>query len=275
MLRQRLLVALILIPLFLAALFLLPQWAWAVLLGIVVLLAAHEWARLSGFAGRGAWAYLALTTLILFGCYRLLETGPTLTGWLAVAATLFWLAVVPFWLALGWRGQAWPVRALTGWLLLLPTWVAMLELRLVGPGLVLFIMGLIWLADSAAYFAGHRFGRHKLAPLISPGKTWEGVLGAVLAGMLLAWLVGVSSPNLLLAGHRVSAPVLVAACVFLVAVSVEGDLFESHIKRVAGVKDSSHLIPGHGGVLDRIDSQTAALPVFLLLAFAYLGRLGN
>lgn len=275
MLKQRLLVALILIPLFLAALFLLPQWAWAVLLGAVVLLAAHEWARLSGFGAGWERAYLTVTALILAACYHLLESGAALTRTLALLATLFWLGVAPLWLAGGWRAEGRLLRMLTGWLLLVPTWVALLELRLIGPGLVLFVMGLIWLADSAAYFAGHRWGRRKLAPRISPGKTWEGVAGALVAGALLALLVGASSPNLLLAGHGVPVPLLIAACVFVVAVSVEGDLFESHIKRLAGVKDSSHLIPGHGGVLDRIDSQTAALPVFLLLTLAYLGRLGN
>lgn len=275
MLRQRLLVALVLIPLFVAVLFLLPQWAWALALGVVVLLAAHEWARLSGFGPSFERFYLVATLVVLLGCYRALETGAALASALAVLATLFWLGLAPLWLVRGWRAEGPLARMLTGWVLLLPTWVAMLELRLIGPGLVLFVMGLIWLADSAAYFAGHRWGRHKLAPRISPGKTWEGVGGALAAAGLLALLVGASSPNLLLAGHAVPVPALLAASLFLVAVSVEGDLFESHIKRLAGVKDSSLLIPGHGGVLDRIDSQTSALPVFFLLTLAYLGRFGN
>jgi phosphatidate cytidylyltransferase len=162
------------------------------------------------------------------------------------------------------------VAWVTGWLVLLPTWVAVLELRLIGPGLVLFAMGLVWAADSAAYFAGHRFGRHKLAPRVSPGKTWEGVAGALFAVALLAAVVAMVSPNPLLAGRRVPAAILVPVACVVVVVSVVGDLFESHMKRLAGVKDSSHLIPGHGGVLDRIDSQTAALPLFHLFVLAWL-----
>ncbi len=274
MLRQRLLAALVLIPLFLAALLHSPQWLWALLLAAVVLLGADEWARLSRFDRRWRAAYLVATALVLAGCYRLLETGAPLAWWLVALAAAFWLIVAPLWLAGGWRGEGPWLRVMVGWLLLVPTWIALLELRLIGPGLVLFVMGLIWLADSAAYFSGRLWGRHKLAPRLSPGKTWEGVAGAMLAVAALALGVGLASPNWLLAGHEVPAGLLVGAGCFLTAVSIVGDLFESHVKRLAGVKDSGHLIPGHGGVLDRIDSQTAALPVFLLLALAWLGRLG-
>lgn len=275
MLKQRLLAALILIPLFLAALFYVPQWLWALLMGAVVLLAADEWARLAA-AGRGArLAYLGLTGLLLVICYVLLETGAELTQFVVALAAAFWLAVVPLWLAGGWQGRGLAVRLPLGWLVLVPAWISILELRLIGPGLVLFVMGMIWLADSAAYLAGHLWGRHKLAPRISPGKTWEGAAGGLLAAALLAGIVGLAAPNFLLAGHRVPVPGLVAAACVVAAVSIVGDLFESHMKRLAGVKDSSHLIPGHGGVLDRIDSQTAALPLFLLLALAWLGRLGG
>lgn len=275
MLKQRVLAALVLIPLFLAALFYLPQWAWALLMGIVVLLAADEWARLAGFRPGLRYGYLSLTALCLLGCYRLLETGSPLAWGLTGVAVAFWLVVAPLWLARGWRVTAALPRALLGWLLLLPTWIAMLELRLIGPGLVLFVMGLVWLADSAAYFSGRLWGRHKLAPRVSPGKTWEGVAGALVAVAVFALFVAATAPNALLAGNSVPAPALMIAACFIAVVSVIGDLFESHMKRLAGVKDSGQLIPGHGGVLDRIDSQTAALPLFLLLALAWLDRLGG
>jgi phosphatidate cytidylyltransferase len=274
MLRERLAAALVLIPLLVAALFYLPQWAWAVLMGGVVLLAAHEWARLSSFDAGAERLYLVITVLLLAVAYWLLETGAGLSWWLAGLATAFWLVVAPLWLATGFAGQGRLLRAVVGWLLLLPPWVATLELRLMGPGLTLFALGLIWLADSAAYFIGHAFGRHKLAPRVSPGKTWEGVAGGVGAALLLAWIVAATAPNFLLAGRTVAVPAFVLACAAVAAISVLGDLFESHIKRLKGVKDSSHLIPGHGGVLDRIDSLTSALPVFLLLSLL-VNRLGG
>lgn len=272
MLKQRLLAALVLIPAFLAALWLLPQWAWAGLMGIIVLLGADEWARLSGYARAGRTLYLVATAAFLAGAYALLSAGSSPAWWLLPIAVGFWLFVAPAWVGGHWRASNFGVRAVAGWIVLIPTWIAIVELRLIGPGLVLYAMGMIWLADSAAYFSGRRWGRHKLAPSVSPGKTWEGVAGALAAVTVLAVLVALVGKDFFLAGYAVEAWQLVAATWFIVGMSVLGDLFESHIKRTAGVKDSGQLIPGHGGVLDRIDSQTAALPLFLALCLYYLGR---
>jgi phosphatidate cytidylyltransferase len=213
-----------------------------------------------------------VTAILLAGCYALLTAGSPVAWWLLGLAAGFWLILAPAWVGGQWRAMNPLVRAATGWVVLIPTWIAIVELRLIGPGLVLYAMGMIWLADSAAYFSGRLWGRRKLAPSISPGKTWEGVAGAMAAVTVLAVVVAGPGKEFFLAGYTVDIWLFVAATWFVVAVSVLGDLFESHIKRIAGVKDSSHLIPGHGGVLDRIDSQTAALPLFLTLCLTYLGR---
>ena len=149
--------------------------------------------------------------------------------------------------------------ALTGWAVLLPTWLALVELRAIGPGLLLGLMAVVWIADSTAYFAGRKFGRHKLAPAISPGKTWEGVAGAFFGVTLygLAWGVGNSSAAPFSSGLMWGMLLLWLLTIF----SILGDLFESWMKRGAGLKDSGRLLPGHGGVLDRIDALTAAMPV--------------
>jgi len=151
--------------------------------------------------------------------------------------------------------------AVVGWMVLIPTGLAMMDLRATSPWLLLGIMALVWVADVAAYFAGRRFGKNKLAPSISPGKTWEGVLGAVLGVSLFVALAGCFSglvhgyPNFLM---------LIFVSWLWVALSVIGDLFESAVKRQAGVKDSGALLPGHGGMLDRIDALTSTLPMAAL-----------
>lgn len=270
-LRQRVVAAAVLLPAFLAALWWAPQWLWAGLMGLVALLALYEWARLSRFA-RGLWlTYLSVSAALLALLYSRLAEAETVAWRLVVVSLVFWLLVAPAWLAGRWRVDSWLLRGLTGWVVVLPTWVAMVELRLIAPGAVLYAMGVLWVADSAAYFAGRRFGRHKLAASISPGKTWEGVAGAFLAALSFAAVVAATGPNLLTAQHELAVGPLVAATSALVAFGILGDLFESHLKRVAGVKDSGTLIPGHGGVLDRIDSQTAALPLALLFAMAVRG----
>ena len=162
--------------------------------------------------------------------------------------------------------------ALVGWIALTGAWVALVALQARSPWLVLAAMAIVWIADTAAYFAGRAFGRHKLAPQVSPGKTWEGVYGALAAVAVYALAL---VPLADAAGHSgVVTPAAVAgwvACALvLVALSVEGDLFESLLKRHAGAKDSGRLLPGHGGVLDRIDALLAAMPAAALLAYAYL-----
>jgi phosphatidate cytidylyltransferase len=183
---------------------------------------------------------------------------------LAVLA-LWWVGSALYLLGLG---EIEPAEGLTPWLLptglvvLLGLWLAVVHLHghsERGPELVLFLMLLIWTADTAAFFTGRRWGKTKLAPIISPGKTWAGVYGALVgaaaAGLLLSWWLSLSS---------VLTAVAVMICVVTAFVSVVGDLYESLVKRRRGVKDSGRLLPGHGGMLDRIDSLTAAAPVFTL-----------
>jgi phosphatidate cytidylyltransferase len=165
------------------------------------------------------------------------------------------------------------VLAIVGWLVLIATWVAVVALQTRSPGLLLAMMAIVWIADTAAYFAGRRFGRRKLAPSISPGKTWEGVYGALAAVAIYALLL---LPLAAAAGYTrpldgIAAAIWVALALLLTGLSIIGDLFESQLKRQRGVKDSGAILPGHGGVLDRIDALTAAMPPAALIAQRLLG----
>jgi phosphatidate cytidylyltransferase len=159
-----------------------------------------------------------------------------------------------------------------GMVVLLATWVALVELHSHSPWLVLAAMATVWIADTAAYFSGRRFGRRKLAPSISPNKTWEGVWGAFAAVVLYALVLAMVSPSAAIPARLSTTGTLafVACAVLVAAVSIVGDLFESHLKRQAGVKDSGALLPGHGGVLDRVDALLAAMPLAALAATAWL-----
>ncbi|MBV2233914.1 MAG: phosphatidate cytidylyltransferase [Sterolibacterium sp.] len=262
MLKTRIITALMLAGGLLATLLLLPPQIVLLVFAGIVGLAAWEWAGLLKMSANMRLLYAAGVGTL---CVLLLAAGLPL-AWLQALwwlATVFWLLLVPFWFR-----ARWPLRnAWSGWLvgvlLLVPTWAALALLYQRGAWWLLASMALVWVADTAAYFAGSQFGRHKLAPAISPGKTWEGALGAVvgvcLYGGLLAQGTGhlssMSFTTLLLAG---------LGLLLLTAVSIAGDLFESLAKRQAGLKDSSALLPGHGGVLDRIDSLTSTLPLTAL-----------
>ena len=149
----------------------------------------------------------------------------------------------------------------TGAVLILPAWLALVQLRQVGALALLAIMGVVWVADIGAYFAGRSLGKHKLAPNISPGKTWEGAIGGGVAVLAYGVSLAAKLPAIL-AGNL---GLLLLTLVLLTAISILGDLFESMLKRQAGLKDSSKVLPGHGGVLDRIDSLTSTLPLVALL----------
>ncbi len=253
-LRSRVLTAASLLAVFVPAVLWAPTWLWMILIAGVVGVAAHEWARLSHFPALPARLYAALLTACALALPYVLGTQwPIFQNALILLAAAFWLGVAPLWLLGRWRAEQAFLRAAVGVVLLLPTWAALLYLHARGPGVLLAVMAIVWIADSAAYFAGRRFGRHKLAPAISPGKTWEGVAGAFVA---LALYAGVLSGT-------VDLPLLplLAAVAGLLYLSVLGDLFESWIKRVSGMKDSGDLLPGHGGMLDRIDALTSTLPL--------------
>ena len=278
MLSTRILTALVVIPLVLAALFLLPPWAWGSLMLAAAVATGAEWANLVGYQ-RPAW-WLFVAGVFLIGVNLLLSPSTDFgRGWpdgivLAVCgpATLFWLLIAPFWLRGHWRPTSRLGVAIVGWLVLIAAWVAVVELQARSPWLALATMAIVWIADTAAYFSGRAFGKHRLAPWISPGKTWEGVFGALAAVALYALaLVPFARP----AGYtgEISAPVVVgwvALALVLVALAVIGDLFESVLKRHAGVKDSGALFPGHGGALDRFDALLAAMPAAALAALVFL-----
>jgi phosphatidate cytidylyltransferase len=274
MLKQRILTAAILIPLFLAALFWLPELGWSALVLAVVMVGAYEWGRLAKLERSVAVAYLLLT-FIAMACiigYDLSLDGRVMRFHLPFYATsaLFWLIIAPLWLSMGWQVRQPLPLAAVGWIVLIPTGMAMMDLRFVGPKMLLACMALVWVADTAAYFAGKKFGKHKLAPSISPGKTWEGVIGAMLGVSAYAAIVGGYAG--LLRNYTDYLQVL-PLCWLWVALSVAGDLFESAIKRQAGAKDSGALLPGHGGILDRIDAQTSTLPLVMLALILWLGSL--
>lgn len=266
-LKARLLTAAILVPLLLAAMIFLPNPAWAVLMLVPAAIGALEWSKLSRYSG--AWRNVLVTGVVLAGLllvlaqWRLPEFAAQLASWLYLAALLFWSIAVPAWLYFKWPTSSKPVMLATGWLVLLPAWTAFSSLQK-SPVTLILVLLVVWIADTAAYFSGRRFGRHKLAPTISPGKTWEGVAGAAVAVLVYGFAMGfVLLPNDSIY-NRVGHLVFI---VVLMAFSIIGDLFESWIKRQAGAKDSGTLLPGHGGVLDRIDSLTAAMPFAALYFF--------
>jgi len=253
-LSSRVLTAMLLLAVFVPAVLWAPAWLWAILMAGVVGMAAFEWARLSHFPPLSARIYATLLALGALALpYGLTADWPVFQTGLIVLAIAFWLLIAPLWLLVRWQAEQPFVRAMVGVVVLLPTWAALLYLHARGPGVLFGVMAIVWIADTAAYFSGRQFGRHKLAPAISPGKTWEGVAGAVVALALyaaaLSAVIGMPLPALFL---------LLAALLY---VSVLGDLFESWIKRVSGMKDSGHMLPGHGGVLDRIDALTSTLPI--------------
>jgi phosphatidate cytidylyltransferase len=257
MLRARVLTALALLAIFLCVLFLLPKPAAAAAFGVVAGLAAWEWAGLMAAGRSGRAVFLAL---VLASCMAAYTFAAAVFPVLWAAAALFWLAAVPFWLRRCWPLADHPAIAYAvGWIVVVPAWAAMVGLHDRNPWLLFASMALVWVADIAAYFTGRAIGRTKLAPAISPGKTWEGVGGALVAtlvyGVLAAFVAGLSVTSNLGWGLFL---------LLLTAISVVGDLFESMVKRQAGVKDSGNLLPGHGGVLDRIDSQTSTLPLVAL-----------
>ncbi|MBZ9567443.1 phosphatidate cytidylyltransferase [Modicisalibacter tunisiensis] len=261
MLKQRILTAVILAPLMLAGLFGLSGTPFALFTGAVVLLAGWEWANLSGVAAPlGRLGYLAVIAVLMLAGWQTGAVAAAWPLWLALGGWLlsfYWVAGYP---ERGWQWRSSPARLLTGLWVLVPCWAGLVQLRASGAEWLLYVLLLVWLADIGAYFAGRRFGRHKLAPRVSPGKSWEGVYGGMAVTVLLAlgYALGLALPL----GESLW---LVLITLVVTLASVLGDLLESLFKRWRGIKDSGRLLPGHGGILDRIDSLTAAVPLFALL----------
>jgi len=268
MLRTRVITAVLLLAVIIPALLWLPSRGWALLVLVFLVGAAWEWARLCGYAGVRVYVLPALVAGAA-GLLLAYPPGAAPGDACLILVALLWVLVVPAWLR--WRDRV-PTGlplALTGWVVLLACWYAVWRARESGAAYLFLLMGTVWIADITAYFAGKAFGRNKLAPAISPGKTWEGVIGAVIGVQLFAVicvLIQARVPNYFgaLAGAAGWAGALLAA-LLLTGVSVIGDLFESLLKRRAGIKDSSNLLPGHGGVLDRVDALLSTLPVALAI----------
>ncbi|MFC6339381.1 phosphatidate cytidylyltransferase [Pseudomonas sp. CCM 7891] len=262
MLKQRIITALILLPIALCGFFLLQGSGFALFIGLVVTVGAWEWARLAGFAEQlPRVLYAAVVALLLFLMYIL----PGLALWVLGAAVLWWLLATFLVLTYPGTSDHWSsvaCKLVIGLLILLPAWQGLVLIKQspMGNWLIMAVMVLVWGADIGAYFSGRAFGKRKLAPAVSPGKSWEGVYGGLVLTLVITLIVGFvrgwTMKEMLLA--------LVGAAV-VVFISVVGDLTESMFKRQAGIKDSSNLLPGHGGVLDRIDSLTAAIPIFAVL----------
>ncbi len=263
-LAKRVLTAGILIPSVIAAILFLDTEYLAICLAVIALLAAWEWSGLSGIINIPyKIVFILIFALSLTGTYELISYT-WFTDWVFVIASIWWLVITFVLFGCKQIKKADPGvgvwRLLICFIVVNPLWAALLVMHRhgeEGPLLMLFLLVLIWIADSGAYFAGHRWGKTKLAPVISPGKSWEGVYGA---------LVGAFVCGAFLAWHQqdaANALWLIPLCVLTVFISVVGDLFESSLKRSMDMKDSGNLLPGHGGVLDRIDSLTAAAPVFL------------
>jgi len=260
-LKQRVLTAVALLAVLLAGAFYLPPIGWQLLTCVPIALGADEWARLAGYRPPARVAFVAVLLASCIGFVVAFAAGlqaqaVALARLLFVATLIFWAFAVPLWLHRHWRMPNRFVFGVVGWIVLVPAWLAAAYLQHL-PWLFLAVLLVVWIADTAAYFSGRAFGRHKMAPRISPGKTWEGALGAFAAILIYgaaASFVLQPSAN---AYHRAATLLFVVA---LTVLSIFGDLLESWIKRGAGAKDSGSLLPGHGGVLDRIDSLTAGLP---------------
>ena len=271
MLRARIFTALVLVGIFGVELFAAPDSMWLAFCALVAALSAWEWGALVRLGGGARIAYAIAMSLLV----ALAAPG----GWLGAGmlpslvlfglSASFWTMIIPVWLRDRWTLPGEGIGLLLGVLVLLPSALALYSLRDYGAWWLLAVMCAVWVADIAAYFSGRRFGRVKLAPLISPGKSREGAYGGMIGVAVFAACVAFGSG--VVAPSVASVLALTSAAVLFTVVSIFGDLFESLAKRQAGVKDSSALLPGHGGVLDRIDSLTSTLPLVSLLAYLVVG----
>ncbi|MEI6732346.1 MAG: phosphatidate cytidylyltransferase [Comamonadaceae bacterium] len=278
MLKQRVVTAVVMLIILLPALFYRAALPFLLIAMALICVAAWEWARLNGYGHAHS---------ILSGLFCLvLCMASWLMGMLEQSLALLWIAAGACWTLAGawvlyrgvgaWASHSRPIRLLAGLLALWLAWLAVAQAKSIGVNFLLSILLLVWVADIFAYFAGRawggRFSRGKLAPSISPGKSWEGVWGGMIGVIILAFawqmadrVFATAVPSMFSHIGRHGAWALLASSLFLSAMSVLGDLFESLVKRSAGVKDSSGLLPGHGGVLDRIDALLPALPLSMML----------
>jgi len=273
-LKQRILTALVLLAILLPALLTSQAWPFAVLTMVAMAIGGWEWARLNG---AGALA-VPLGAVLAAACALALYSG-----WATTAPRLAWWLAFAIWVlggtwvlragVAGWPRAPRPVRWTIGLVALFTGWLALANAKAIGLNFILSVFFLVWSADVFAYFGGRAFGKRKLAPAISPGKSWAGVWSGMIGALLVAvaWLaidaagaLGTESFYSMTA-NRFGLAGMALIVVFLVAMSVVGDLFESLVKRSAGAKDSSKLLPGHGGILDRVDGLLPVFPIALAL----------
>ena len=272
MLRTRIITAALLFSTFFTALFFLPALGWVIFATLVAAVAAWEWGALMALSG-GSRISMGIGFIVVCAAISAMEPAALglesgfedaawrLGRWLYLPAAVFWLIGVPLWMKRRWLLPKSPVGLAVGMMVILPTWLALVQLRLAGPLPLIAIMAVVWFADIGAYIFGRSLGRHKLAPSISPGKTWEGAVGGGAVVLLYGFLISQKMPVVLAGNYAL----LLFVLALLTVISVIGDLFESLLKRQAGLKDSSNVLPGHGGMLDRIDSLTSTLPLVALL----------
>jgi phosphatidate cytidylyltransferase len=274
MLKHRVITAVVLLALIIGALSAESRWPFALLTLVLIAAAGWEWGRLNQAAGA--------LSLAMGGLLALAGLLTLLSPWADAVPSWLWWSVAVLWLAGGAVALragpgAWPLlprrgRWLLGLLGLWAAWLALTQARGVGINFLMSVLCLVWVADIAAYAAGHAFGRRKLAPTISPGKSWEGVAGGMAGVLVLAWGWTVLDARQLFDGASLYSRMVqqlgwagaVPLLLLLSGMSVVGDLVESLVKRAAGVKDSSRLLPGHGGVLDRVDALLPVLPLAML-----------
>ncbi len=283
MLKQRIITALILAPLVLFAILYLPLFSFQIMIALVVGLGAWEWSSMSGMTRTFTKsAYAALAVAICLVLSMLLPTDliwyqgqlNDLYSNILLVAAIWWIVSLGMIIAYPSYSSVWYtsklLRGIFGVFTLIPTWVAVVSLRTnlydvdpyYGASLIFYVLGIVWAADIGAFFVGVKFGKHKLRPEVSPGKTIEGLMGGVFASSAI---IAFAALHYQVDPSRIWLHIVVGA--LTVGVSALGDLNESMFKRCAGIKDSGKLLPGHGGVMDRIDSLTAAFPVF---AFCYV-----
>ena len=262
MLKQRVITAVILASLIISAVILLPTKELGLVFAAVVCVAAWEWAGVAGFDVKAHKVIYVMSVLLsLIACLGFLQN--TGIAYIIYCGFVWWL-IAAFLVyrfqnnkSVGLSSRC--LKAMIGGAILIPAWLSLILIhaKTSGVSLMLFLFFLIWLADSAAYFSGRKFGSKKLASNVSPGKSWEGVYGALSISFLFGAGYALYSDM-----NFTYAIVFLVLVLFTVSFSIMGDLVESMFKRMAGIKDSSNILPGHGGVLDRIDSLTSAAPVF-------------
>jgi phosphatidate cytidylyltransferase len=278
MLKQRVLTALVLLMVLLPALFYSQPEPLYVITGVFIAAGSWEWARMNGLRAVASWLAGLVCLLVCAGMwwFGVLEQSlprvwlVTGSAWVLASAWILHAGVA------SWARYVQPLRLVLGWMALCLTWLAVAQAKLIGTNYLLSVLALVWMADIGAYFSGRalggRFSQSKLAVSISPGKSWEGVWGGMVGVVLLAFAwryadatSGASVPSFYTQVGARGLSFLVITAVFMAAMSVVGDLVESLVKRSAGVKDSSGLLPGHGGVLDRVDALLPTLPLAMML----------